>query len=90
MAKGSPKSKAGELIENIARNLVDHPTRVSVEEIPSAPGSILRLRVASEDIGNVTGTSRRTERWLRRFLDQISVKLGHRYSLEIVPRKKEP
>ena len=55
----SPKSKAGELITNIARNLVGHPTRVSGEEIARSPGPILRPKVASDKSGNVTGIGRK-------------------------------
>jgi predicted RNA-binding protein YlqC (UPF0109 family) len=82
--KTTSKQEVAELIANIARTLVDHPTRVSIEEISDPPGSILRLKVDSEDIGNIVGTERRTERWLRKILGEISVKLGHRYCLEIL------
>ena len=84
VARGFPESQVSELIANIARTLVDHPAGVSVEEIPSSLGSILRLKVAPVDMGNLMGNERRTARWLRKILEEISVKRSHRYALEIV------
>jgi predicted RNA-binding protein YlqC (UPF0109 family) len=84
MSEECPQSQVGELIANIARTLVDHPDQVSVEEIVGSLGSTLRLTVASRDFGKLIGNERRTERWLRKVLGEISVKHRRLYSLEIV------
>jgi uncharacterized protein len=73
-----------ELVTEIARALVDSPESVSVEEIREADGSVLRLRVAASDIGKVIGKQGRTARSLRTILAAASMKLRHRFSLDIV------
>ena len=44
-----------ELVEYIAKSLVDHPEQVEVREIQGETGLILELRVAPEDMGKVIG-----------------------------------
>jgi predicted RNA-binding protein YlqC (UPF0109 family) len=73
-----------ELIAAIARALVDKPAGVSVEETSNEFGETLHLRVDPTDVGLVIGNQGRTARSLRTILGAISVKLHHRYSLEIV------
>jgi predicted RNA-binding protein YlqC (UPF0109 family) len=73
-----------ELITAIARALVDKPGGVSVEETSNEFGETLHLRVDPTDVGLVIGNQGRTARSLRTLLGAISVKLHHRYSLEIV------
>jgi predicted RNA-binding protein YlqC (UPF0109 family) len=73
-----------ELIEAIARALVDNPDKVSVEETSNQFGRTLRLRVDPSEVGLVIGNQGRTARSLRTILGAISVKLKYRYSLEIV------
>ena len=72
------------LVTEIARALVDSPESVSVEAIHEGEGTVLRLRVAATDIGKVIGKQGRTARSLRTILAAASMKLKHRFSLDIV------
>lgn len=72
------------LMTEIAQALVDTPDAVHVEAIKEAESTILRLRVAPSDIGKVIGKQGRTARSLRTILSAASMKLHHRYSLDIV------
>ena len=72
------------LMTEIARALVDSPDQVSVETIREGEGTVLRLRVASSDIGKVIGKQGRTARSLRTILTAASMKMKHRFSLDIL------
>ena len=54
-----------ELLTYVARNLVDHPEQVSVNEIQSDGETILELRVAPEDTGKVIGRQGRIAKEIR-------------------------
>jgi predicted RNA-binding protein YlqC (UPF0109 family) len=73
-----------ELIDQIARALVDIPEAVRVEEEGSAEATRLLLRVAPLDVGKVIGKQGRTARSMRTILSAVSMKHRHRYSLDIV------
>ena len=77
-----------ELITAIARSLVDKPEEVSVGATSNETGTVLRLRVDPTDVGKVIGKQGRTARSLRTILGAVSVKLHHRYSLEIIEEAK--
>ena len=77
-----------ELITAIAQSLVDKPAEVSVNATSNETGTVLRLRVDPTDVGKVIGKQGRTARSLRTILGAVSVKLHHRYSLEIVEEAK--
>ena len=72
------------LVTEIARALVDSPDQVSVETLREGEGTVLRLRVASSDIGKVIGKQGRTARSLRTILTAASMKMKHRFSLDIL------
>ena len=72
------------LIEEIARALVDVPDSVVVETIEDRDGTVIRLRVAASDVGKVIGKQGRTARSMRTILSAASMKLKHRFSLDIV------
>ena len=72
------------LMTEIAQALVDTPDAVHVEAIKETDSTILRLHVAPSDIGKVIGKQGRTARSLRTILSAASMKLHHRYSLDIV------
>lgn len=72
------------LIFEIVQALVDLPDAVSVELIDDRESTILRVRVASQDIGKVIGKQGRTARSLRTILGAASMKLHHRFSLDIL------
>ena len=73
-----------EIIETIARALVDEPDVVSVTEIGGAHTSILELKVAKSDIGKVIGKQGRTAGALRTILSAVSAKNKKRAVLEII------
>lgn len=68
----------------IAQALVDDPASVRVEAIPEGDSTLLRLFVAPSDIGKVIGKQGRTARSLRTILSAASMKLHHRFALDIV------
>jgi uncharacterized protein len=72
------------LMTEIAKALVDSPEAVNVEAIKDAESTILRLHVAPSDIGKVIGKQGRTARSLRTILSAASMKLHHRFALDIV------
>jgi predicted RNA-binding protein YlqC (UPF0109 family) len=88
MSESLAEPSAIELIGAIARSLVDKPEAVSVNETPNETGTVLRLRVDPTDVGKVIGKQGRTARSLRTILGAVSVKLHHRYNLEIVEESK--
>jgi len=73
-----------ELVREIARALVDAPDAVAVESVSRDESTILRLRVAPEDVGKVIGKQGRTARSVRTILGAVSVKLNRRYTLDIL------
>jgi predicted RNA-binding protein YlqC (UPF0109 family) len=73
-----------DLINNIARALVDHPEEVSVTEVEGNQTSVLELKVAKEDLGKVIGKRGRTARAMRTILGAASAKLKKRTVLEII------
>lgn len=73
-----------DLIEYIAKSLVDDPSAVSVNETEGDRGTILELRVAQGDIGKVIGKYGRIAKALRTVLSASANKDGKHYSLEIL------
>jgi len=73
-----------DLIDYIARALVDHPEQVSVSEIEGNQTSVLELKVAKEDLGKVIGKQGRTARAMRTILSAASAKIKKRTVLEII------
>ena len=72
-----------EMIEVIARAIVDEPELVSVSEVGGIRTSILELKVAKADIGKVIGKQGRTADALRILLSAVSAKTKKRTFLEI-------
>jgi len=73
-----------ELIEFIAKALVDKPEEVLVTEIEGEQTSVIELKVAKEDLGKVIGKQGRTARAMRTILSASSTKLKKRSVLEII------
>ncbi len=73
-----------ELIEYIARALVDNPEEVAVSEVEGNQTSVLELKVAKEDLGKVIGKQGRTARAMRTILSAASAKIRKRTVLEII------
>ncbi len=73
-----------ELVELIARALVDRPDGVNVKEIEGNQATVLELRVADGDLGKVIGKQGRTARAIRTVLNASGLKLKKRFVLEIL------
>jgi predicted RNA-binding protein YlqC (UPF0109 family) len=73
-----------ELIEQIAKALVDNPDQVSVKPIEGEQTTVLELRVAPNDLGKVIGKQGRTARSIRTILGAAGMKLRKRFTLEIL------
>ncbi len=73
-----------ELIEYIAKALVDNPEAVQVSEIEGEQTSVVELKVAKEDLGKVIGKQGRTARAMRTILSAASTKIRKRAVLEII------
>jgi predicted RNA-binding protein YlqC (UPF0109 family) len=73
-----------ELLEYIARQLVDNPDEVRVEEVETDDGVLLRLSVAKEDVGKVIGKQGRIARALRTVIKASAVKEDKQATVEIV------
>lgn len=73
-----------DLIEYIAKALVDKPDDVAVKEIEGAQTSVIELKVAKEDLGKVIGKQGRTARAMRTILGAASTKIKKRSLLEII------
>ena len=73
-----------ELVEFIAKSLVDDPSQVYVSEIEGENSVILELRVGPEDMGRVIGKGGRTVNAMRTLIRVLAAKQGKRVTLEIV------
>lgn len=80
----SPNISLKELIEYLARALVDHPNEVVVSEIAGEQTIVLELKVAKDDLGKVIGKQGRTVKAMRALLSAASAKLRKRADLEIL------
>lgn len=73
-----------DLVELIARALVDNPAEVMVTAIEGNQATVLELKVAKEDLGKIIGKQGRTARSLRTIISAASAKERKRVVLEIV------
>jgi predicted RNA-binding protein YlqC (UPF0109 family) len=73
-----------DLIDYLARGLVDHPEQVEVEEVEEPDALVYELKVAEEDLGKVIGKQGRTAKALRTILSAASAKSRRRVILEIL------
>jgi len=75
-----------ELVELIAKSLVDNPDKVQVSQLDGEQTSILELKVAPEDIGKVIGKQGGNVQAIRIILGAAGMKLKKRYVLEIIEK----
>ena len=73
-----------DMIEKIAKSLVDDVSKVAISQTPGAPSTIVELKVAKEDIGKVIGRQGRTAEALRTLLNCGAAKHNLRCLLHIV------
>ena len=77
-------SSLRDLVDYLARGLVDLPEQVEVEEIEEPDALVFELKVAEADLGKVIGKQGRTAKALRTILSAASAKSGRRVILEIL------
>jgi predicted RNA-binding protein YlqC (UPF0109 family) len=75
---------AKDLVEYVARSLVDAPDEVSVEVVHDQDGTVLELHVAEDDMGKVIGRNGSVAKALRTLLKVTAAREGEPVSLEIV------
>ncbi len=73
-----------ELVEHLAKALVDHPEQVEVREIEDERAIVLELRVAAEDMGKVIGKQGRIAKAIRTVVNAAALKENKRVLVEIV------
>ena len=73
----------GDQLTRVISLLVDTPEAVRVEARPNGSRTLFRVRVATEDLGQLIGRQGRTARALRALLDVRGARDGRRYGLEI-------
>jgi predicted RNA-binding protein YlqC (UPF0109 family) len=73
-----------ELVERMAKALVDKPEDVVVNEIDGEKTTVYELKVASTDLGKVIGKQGKTARAMRTILSASGTKIGKRCVLEIL------
>ena len=73
-----------DLVEMIAKALVDHPEQVHVNAVEGEQVTVLELRVHPEDLGKVIGRQGRTAKSIRTLLGAAGMKLKKRFTLEIL------
>jgi predicted RNA-binding protein YlqC (UPF0109 family) len=73
-----------QLIEDIAKALVDIPEEVEVKSVDGEQTTVLELKVAPSDLGKVIGKQGRTARSIRTILGAAGMKLNRRFTLEIL------
>jgi len=73
-----------ELVELIAKALVDNPDQVQVSELDGEQSSIIELKVAPEDVGKVIGKQGRNAQAIRTILGAAGMKMKKRLTMEII------
>ena len=73
-----------ELVEEIAKALVDNPEEVQVMAVEGEQTTVFELRVAQQDMGKVIGKQGRTAGAIRTILGAAGMKYRKRFVLEIL------
>jgi uncharacterized protein len=73
-----------DLVESIARALVDYPEGVEVKAVEGSQVTVLELRTHPSDLGKVIGRDGRTAKAIRTLLGAMGMKLHKRFTLEII------
>ncbi len=73
-----------ELVEYIAKALVDNPEQVDVREVEGERSIIVELRVANDDMGKVIGKQGRIAKAIRTVVSAAAVKDSKRVMVEII------
>ena len=73
-----------ELLQYMAKNLVDNPDAVAVVEQTSEDGKVLELHVAEGDMGKVIGRQGRIAKEIRTIIKTVAQRTGEKVTVEIV------
>jgi len=76
-----------ELVQYLAKSLVNNPDAVEVKETEGETASVLELRVAKEDLGRIIGKQGRTAKSIRTILSAAASRTNRKVVLEIVEEK---
>ncbi len=76
-----------DLIDYLAKSLVDNPDAVEVRETQGETASVFELRVAKEDLGRIIGKQGRTAKSIRAILNAAASRVNRKVVLEIVEEK---
>src|SRR5690606_9495581 len=79
--------KMKELVELLAKHLVNHPDQVEVKETQGDTASVIELRVAVEDLGRIIGKQGRTAKSIRTLVNAAASRLNRKVVLEIIEDK---
>jgi hypothetical protein len=75
-----------DLVEYIAKSLVDDPSQVQVNEVAGSGSLIIELSVSAEDMGRIIGKSGRVINAMRTLLRASAARQGKRVQLEVIDR----
>jgi predicted RNA-binding protein YlqC (UPF0109 family) len=76
-----------ELVQYLARSLVNNPDAVEVKETEGEAASVVELRVAKEDLGRIIGKQGRTAKSIRTILNAAASRTNRKVVLEIIEEK---
>ncbi|MCH7911712.1 MAG: KH domain-containing protein [Deltaproteobacteria bacterium] len=76
-----------ELVQYLARSLVDNPDAVEVIETQGETASVLELKVAKQDLGRIIGKQGRTAKSIRTILNAAASRVNRKVILEIVEER---
>ena len=76
-----------ELVELIAKSLVDNPDKVQISQLDGERSSIIELKVAPDDLGKIIGKQGRTAQAIRVILGAAGMKLKKRFNLELIEKE---
>ena len=76
-----------ELVEMLAKSLVNRPEEVQVRETQGDTASVIELRVASEDLGRIIGKQGRTAKSIRTVVNAAASRVNRKVVLEIIEDK---
>jgi predicted RNA-binding protein YlqC (UPF0109 family) len=76
-----------EIVELIAKSLVDNPGKVKVSQLDGEQSSIIELKVAPEDLGKIIGKQGRNVQAIRVILGAAGMKLKKRFNLELIEKE---
>jgi predicted RNA-binding protein YlqC (UPF0109 family) len=77
-----------ELVEGIAKALVDYPDEVQVTAVEGSEVTVLELRANPEDLGKIIGRQGRTAQAIRILLGAAGMKVHRRFTLEVLDGQK--